>query len=192
MCVQSLWMCVQSLWMSVQSLWIEILCLLNRDLQQEEKQFITYRKQFDLYGRIYPIRPERTEALSPGQRPGLLWTQGCRPVRAKALKLPGKYIKLLPLQGALPIAIIPRALPWAKSFCPLPFPSAGDRWFRACCWRASGSSGCANRTGRNILLYSSNYSLLFGEQSSCLWSRKNRVYANKENVCVSFFLKKND
>ena len=32
--------------------------------------------------------------------------------------------KLLPLQGALPIAIIPRALPWAKSFCP----------FRACCF----------------------------------------------------------
>jgi len=63
-------------------------------------------------------RPERAEALSPGQRPGLLWTQGCRPVRAKALKLPGKYIKLLPLQGALLIAIIPRALPWAKSFCP--------------------------------------------------------------------------
>ena len=28
-------------------------------------------------------------------------------------------LKLLPLQGALPIAIIPRALPWAKSFCPL-------------------------------------------------------------------------
>ena len=48
----------------------------------------------------------------------------------------------------------------------------------------------STRTGRNILLYSSNYSLLFGELSSCLWSRKNRVYANKENVCVSFFLKK--
>ena len=32
-------------------------------------------------------------------------------------------LKLLPLQGALLIAIIPRALPWAKSFCP----------FRACC-----------------------------------------------------------
>ena len=39
---------------------------------------------------------------------------------------------LLPLQGALLIAIIPRAMPWARSFCPLPFPSAGDRWFRAC------------------------------------------------------------
>ena len=26
----------------------------------------------------------------------------------------------------------PRAMPWARSFCPLPFPSAGDRWFRAC------------------------------------------------------------
>ena len=23
-------------------------------------------------------------------------------------------------------------MPWASSFCPLPFPSAGDRWFRAC------------------------------------------------------------
>ena len=22
--------------------------------------------------------------------------------------------------------------PWTRSFCPLPFPSAGDRWFRAC------------------------------------------------------------
>ena len=27
--------------------------------------------------------------------------------------------------------IIPRVLPWARSFSPLPFPSAGDRWFRA-------------------------------------------------------------
>ena len=48
--------------------------------------------------------------------------------------------ELLPFQGVL-----------LGSFCPLPFPSAGDRWFRACCWRASGSSGRANRTGRNIL-----------------------------------------
>ena len=30
---------------------------------------------------------------------------------------------MLPLQGALLIGFIPRALPWAKSFCP----------FRACC-----------------------------------------------------------
>ncbi|WP_228114091.1 hypothetical protein, partial [Segatella copri] len=44
------------------------------------------------------------------------------PVRAKALLLP-EVLKLLPLQGALLIAFIPRALPWAKSFCP----------FRACC-----------------------------------------------------------
>ena len=48
--------------------------------------------------------------------------------------------ELLPFQGVL-----------LGSFCPLPFPSAGDRWFWACCWRASGSSGRANRTGRNIL-----------------------------------------
>ena len=70
-------------------------------------------------------RPERAEALSPGQRPGLSCSQTCRPVRAKALKLTRKFIKLLPLQGALLIGIIPRALPWAKSFCP----------FRACCLR---------------------------------------------------------
>ena len=38
---------------------------------------------------IRPVRlerPERAEALSPGQRPGLLCSQTCRPVRAKALK----------------------------------------------------------------------------------------------------------
>ena len=40
---------------------------------------------------------------------------------------------LLPFQGDLLFGtIIPRAMPWARSFCPLPFPSAGDRWFRAC------------------------------------------------------------
>ena len=31
-------------------------------------------------------RPERAEAPSPGQRPGLLWMQACRPERAKAFK----------------------------------------------------------------------------------------------------------
>ncbi len=33
---------------------------------------------------VSPKRPKRAEAPSPGQRPGLLWTQTCRPVRAKA------------------------------------------------------------------------------------------------------------
>ena len=33
-----------------------------------------------------PTRPERAEAPSPGHRPGLLWAQTCRPVRAKAFK----------------------------------------------------------------------------------------------------------
>ena len=80
-------------------------------------------KQIELYGWNYPIRPERAEALSPGHRPGLSYLQTWRPVRAKALKLTRKFIKLLPLQGALLTVTIPRALPWAKSFCP----------FRACC-----------------------------------------------------------
>ena len=34
---------------------------------------------------VLPTRPERAEAPSPGHRPGLLRTQTCRPVRAKAL-----------------------------------------------------------------------------------------------------------
>ena len=46
------------------------------------------------------------------------------PVRAKALHIAEDFqilwciLKLLPLQGALLIGIIPRALPWAMSFCP--------------------------------------------------------------------------
>ena len=36
---------------------------------------------------LWGARPERAEAPSPGHRPGLLWAQPCRPVRAKALKL---------------------------------------------------------------------------------------------------------
>ena len=42
-------------------------------------------------------------------------------------------LKLLPLQGALLIAIIPRAMPWARSFCP--FRACGDMFrepVRAC------------------------------------------------------------
>ena len=64
----------------------------------------------------------------------------------KLKKMPG-VLRLLPLQGALLAAFIPRALPWAKSFCP----------FRACCsnellflrcpgLRASAPSGRAAAT----------------------------------------------
>jgi len=54
-------------------------------------------------------RPERAEALSPGQRPGLSCSQTCRPVRAKALKnawsfkafaLTGRLAGCLYTQGA--------------------------------------------------------------------------------------------
>ena len=36
-----------------------------------------------------------------------------------------------PYRAILFLLTLPRVLPWARSFCPLPFPSAGDRWFRA-------------------------------------------------------------
>ena len=39
------------------------------------------------FRKFFPTRPEGAEALSPGQRPGLLRMIPFRPVRAKALKL---------------------------------------------------------------------------------------------------------
>ena len=47
-----------------------------------------------------PTRPEGAEALSPGQRPGLLRMIAYRPVRAKALKLQAIY-KAVALTGRL-------------------------------------------------------------------------------------------
>ena len=83
-----------------------------------------------LYGLIYPARPEGAEALSPGQRPGYKAISNA-PCKGKSFKIhlikienPLRYVKLLPLQGVSCISLIPRALPWAKSFCP----------FRAYCW----------------------------------------------------------
>ena len=49
---------------------------------------------------VSSTRPERAEAPSPGHRPGLLWTQPCRPVRAKALKNRAIY-KAFALTGRL-------------------------------------------------------------------------------------------
>ena len=50
----------------------------------------------------------------------------------RSIKFIRCILKLLPLQGASLIAFIPRALPWAMSFCPLPllYPSASDFQFR--------------------------------------------------------------
>ena len=73
-------------------------------------------------------RPERAEAPSPGQRPGYKVISNA-PCKGKSFKIhliknenPQRYVKLLPLQGVSCISLIPRALPWARSFCP----------FRAC------------------------------------------------------------
>ena len=52
------------------------------------------------FRKFYPTRPERAEALSPGQRPGLFGAVTCRPVRAKALKLQTKH-KAFALTGRL-------------------------------------------------------------------------------------------
>ena len=45
---------------------------------------------------VFPIRPERAEAPSPGHRPGLLRALVCRPVRAKALKLQARHKAFAP------------------------------------------------------------------------------------------------
>ena len=53
-------------------------------------------KHISQVSQVSPTRPERAEAPSPGHRPGCLWTQTCRPVRAKAFK---KHQKLYILQN---------------------------------------------------------------------------------------------
>ena len=52
------------------------------------------------FRKFFPTRPEGAEALSPGQRPGLLRMIAYRPVRAKALKLLTIY-KAFALTGRL-------------------------------------------------------------------------------------------
>ena len=48
------------------------------------------------FRKFRPTRPDRAEALSPGHRPGLSWTQTWRPVRAKALKYRAIYKAFAP------------------------------------------------------------------------------------------------
>ena len=110
--------------------------------------------------------------------------QTCRPVRAKAFNTK-QLTKLLPLQGALLIAIIPRALPWAKSFCPLPllYPSASDFQFRyAPVTVGSGRVGLTCET----CIYKISYQILFGFTVEYVLVRKKFFY--EKSVKVSFFL----
>ena len=49
---------------------------------------------------LFPTRPERAEAHSPGQRPGLFWAVTCRSVRAKAFN-PQAIYKAFALTGRI-------------------------------------------------------------------------------------------
>ena len=67
--------------------------------------------------------------LAQGSALGFLWVANLAPCKGKSFTYRNGVsifirciLKLLPLQGALLIVIIPRAMPWAKGFCP----------FRAC------------------------------------------------------------
>lgn len=54
----------------------------------------------------------------PRAAPWVIMDASLSPCKGKSFKRIRQFTKLLPLQGALLIAIIPRAMPWAKSFCP--------------------------------------------------------------------------
>ena len=66
-----------------------------------------------------------------------LGNHGRKFVALKGQKLSStrQFTKLLPLQGALLIAIIPRAMPWARSFCPFRACGANLRKLRSKCCR---------------------------------------------------------
>ena len=53
------------------------------------------------FRKFYPTRPERAEALSPGQRPGLLRSQTWRPCKGKSFKTQAIF-KAFALTGRLP------------------------------------------------------------------------------------------
>ena len=70
-----------------------------------------------------PIRPERAEAPSPGQRPGYDIEMVITPCKGKSFPTAAIYFNAFALTGRRAITqTLPRALPWARSFCP----------FRAC------------------------------------------------------------
>ena len=56
------------------------LCKLHNAKQIIRDKLQKYIKKHQLSQMNGPTRPERAEAPSPGHRPGLLWTQPCRPV----------------------------------------------------------------------------------------------------------------
>ena len=53
----------------------------------------------------------------PRASPWVFMDANLSPCKGKSFQI-WQYTKLLPLQGALLIAIIPRALPWARGFSP--------------------------------------------------------------------------
>ena len=63
--------------------------------------------------------------LAQGSALGII-AIGKAPCKGKSLIKFAWYLKAFALTG--------RAA--SMRFCPLPFPSAGDRWFRACCFYA--------------------------------------------------------
>ena len=76
----------------------------------------------------------------PRASPWVIMNATLSPCKGKSFKRSRQHIKLLPLQGALLTACVPRALPWARSFCPFraccsnlasAFPLRRDRWLRA-------------------------------------------------------------
>ena len=92
-------------------------------------------KQFDLYG-WNALKGQKL--LAQGNALGFVLCESSTPCKGKSFTYRRGFsifirciLKLLPLQGASLIAIIPRAMPWAKSFCP----------FRACCCVFFGLQG---------------------------------------------------
>ena len=59
------------------------------------------QKAFDLYGWNYAARPERAEAPSPGQRPGVIMFANLSPCKGKSFKTPGAICKAVALTGRL-------------------------------------------------------------------------------------------
>ena len=85
------------------------------------------------------------------------------------------------LQGALPIVIIPRALPWAKSFCPLPF-----RYAPVTVGSGRVEFTCENsilirlqvKVGRNLEMYKNNKASQVYDLQGFAWCASRWAWTN--------------
>ncbi len=111
---------------------MEIFCVATQKIMHRDGKNGTF------YSHFYPIAmhsPELSHEAPHALKGQKLLAEGIAlgilaiskaPCKGKSFKIPGDKQSFCPYRATSSVFIIPRALPWARSFCP----------FRACCFRS--------------------------------------------------------